>query len=38
MSPWVNAGREEGSVPIMGITRSVGKREVECERLRWRKR
>jgi hypothetical protein len=31
MSCWENTGREEGSVPIMGITQSVGKREVECE-------
>jgi len=26
-----NTGREEGSVPIMGTTLSVGKREVEGE-------
>src|SRR5215211_8332209 len=31
MSRWGNTGRDEGSVPIMGITQSVGKREVECE-------
>ena len=37
MSCWENilaamkAGRDEGSVLIMGITQSVGKREVECE-------
>jgi uncharacterized membrane protein HdeD (DUF308 family) len=29
MSRWGNTGREEGSVPIMGATRSVGKREVQ---------
>jgi hypothetical protein len=31
MSGWGNTGRDEGSVPIMGITQSVGKREVEGE-------
>jgi hypothetical protein len=31
MSRWGNTGRDEGSVLIMGITQSVGKREVECE-------
>jgi hypothetical protein len=31
MSCWENTGRDEGSVLIMGITQSVGKREVECE-------
>lgn len=38
MSRWGNTGRYEGSVPIMGTARSLGKREVECEQLRWRKR
>ena len=38
MSCWENTGREEGSVPIMGTTLSVGKREVEGEYVRWRKR
>jgi hypothetical protein len=31
MSRWANTGPEEGSVPIMGTTLSVGKREVEGE-------
>ena len=31
MSCWVNAGRDEDSAPIMEITQSVGKQEVECE-------
>src|SRR5215208_2204304 len=31
MRCWKNTGRDEGSVPIMGTTLSVGKREVECE-------
>jgi hypothetical protein len=31
MGCWENTGRDEGSVLIMGITQSVGKREVECE-------
>jgi hypothetical protein len=31
MSCWENTGRDEGSVPIMGTTLSVGKREVEGE-------
>jgi hypothetical protein len=38
MSRRGNTGRDEDSVPIMGATQSVGKREVECEQLRWRKR
>jgi hypothetical protein len=31
MSCWENTGRDEGSVPIMRTTQSVGKREVEGE-------
>jgi hypothetical protein len=31
MRCWENTGRDEGSVPIMGIKLSVGKREVEGE-------
>ena len=31
MHCWENTGSDEGSVPIMGTTLSVGKREVEGE-------
>ena len=31
MRCWDKTGRDEGSVPIMGTTQSVGKREVEGE-------
>ena len=31
MRCWENTGRDEGSMPIMGTTQSVGKREVEGE-------